>query len=157
MKHKHTTSFQDWPCNQYKFYKLQGTLGDGKLMSLPQLFLISQKRRLPLPRALSFNSLLTSLQTLSTPLPMKRTVQSQLTEDRVRQQRRQRWNMSPREWSTILTLSWSGIFILRVFEWTFFLWVILRRPYQVGHLLVSIHCFSERNRHDLKIAHPQHS
>lgn len=68
MKHTHTTSFQDWPCNQCKFYKLQGTLGNGKLMSLPQLFLISQKRRLPLPRALSINSLLTSLQTFSTPL-----------------------------------------------------------------------------------------
>lgn len=47
---KHTTSFQDWPCNQYKFYKLQGTLGDRKLMSLPQLFLTSQKRRLLYPR-----------------------------------------------------------------------------------------------------------
>lgn len=30
VKHKHTTSFQDWPCNLRKFYEVQGTWGDGK-------------------------------------------------------------------------------------------------------------------------------
>lgn len=33
-KHKHTTSFKDCPYNLYKFYKKQGTLGDGKLTLL---------------------------------------------------------------------------------------------------------------------------
>lgn len=29
MKQRHTVSFQDWPCNLYKFYKMQGALGHG--------------------------------------------------------------------------------------------------------------------------------
>lgn len=34
MTHKHTTSFQDWPCNLCKFYKTQGTLVDERLICL---------------------------------------------------------------------------------------------------------------------------